>query len=154
MNLAENFSIVEAIQPQAGGAITGDYISLKKTGHVSVMVHITQATADVVAITLEQATAVAGTGSKALAVDVPIFLVADTATSDLLVAQTPGVAYTTLAAAKHKIVVFEVPAEALDLANGFDCLTVKTAASHASNLTSAVYICGLRRYGAESLIVD
>jgi hypothetical protein len=154
MNLAENFSIVEAITPQAGAAITGDYISLKKAGHVSVIVHINQANAATVAITLEQATAVAGTGSKAIATEVPIFLCADAATSDLLVAQTPAVDFTTSAATKHKIVIFEVDAEDLDIAGGFDCLTVKTGASNAANITSAVYVVGLRRYGSESIIVD
>lgn len=152
MNLVENFQIVEAIAPQAGGAITGDYISLKNVNHVTVLVHITQATADQVAITLEQATAVAGTGSKAIAKVVPIYLVADAATSDLFVAQTPAVAYTTTTAAKHKLVAFEVRAEDLD--EGFDCLTVKTAASHATNLTSAVYIAGGLRFGNKSLIAD
>ena len=155
MNLVENFKIVEAIAPQAGAAITGDYVSMKNASHVTVVVNINQANAATVAITVEQATSVDGTGSKALAVDVPIFLCADAATSDALAAQTPGVAYTTSATLKHKIVVFEIPAEALDVANGFNAITVKTAASNAANITQASYILSGLRYGAaKSVITD
>lgn len=153
-NLIENTQIVEAIAPQAGAAITGDYISMKKAGHVTVLVHINQANAAPVAITLEQATAVAGTGSKALVTEVPVFLVADAATSDTWVRQTDAVGFTTSADLKHKIVAFEVDAEDLDVANGFDCLTVKTAASNAANITSAVYVASKLRYGPASLIAD
>jgi len=155
MNLVENAKIVEAITPQAGAAITGDYISMQNASHVTVLVHIAQGHADPVAITIEQATKVDGTGSKPLVKEVPIFLVADCATSDAWVRQTDAVALTTSAALKHKIIAFEIDAEDLDIAGGFDCLTVKTAASNALNLTSAMYVCGKLRYGAEkSLIVD
>lgn len=154
MNLIENTQIVEAITPQAGAAITGDYISMKKAGHVTVIVHIAQGHADPVAITIEQATAVAGTGSKAIAKAVPIYLVADAATSDAWVAQTPAVAYTTSATLKHKLIAFEISAEDLDVAGGFDCLTVKTAASNALNLTSALYVLSDLRYGTGTAIVD
>ena len=153
MNLIEKTKVVEAITPQAGGAITGDYISLKNAAHVTVLVHIKQATADQVAITIEQATAVAGTGSKAIAKTVPIYLVADTATSDAWVRQTDAVAYTTSTAAKSKLVAFEINAEDLDVAGGFDCLTVKTAASHATNLTSAIYVLSDLRYGSEKTAI-
>jgi hypothetical protein len=154
-NLIENTQVVEAVHPQTGGsAITGDYISMKKAGHVTVLCHINQGAADTIAITLEQATAVAGTGSKPIATDVPIFLVADAATSDLWVRQTDGVAYTTSAATKHKLVAFEVDAEDLDVAGGFDCLTVKFGASSASNLVSAQYVCSKLRYGPVSMIAD
>jgi hypothetical protein len=154
MNLVENFQIVEAITPQAGGAITGDYISLKKCGHVTVLVSINQAAVDTVAITIEQATNVSAGGSKPIAIEVPIWLVADCATSDLWVRQTDAVAYTTSATQKHKLVAFEIDAEDLDRAGGFDCITVKTAASHATNITAAFYICGKLRYGNKSLIAD
>lgn len=155
MNTSENIKIVAAIAPQAGAAITGDYISLKKAGHVAVLVDINQAAVDVVAITIEQATKVDGTGSKPLAVDVPIYLVADAATSDEWVRQTDAVAYTTSAAQKHKLVAFEIDASALDVAGGFDCITVKTAASHATNVTQASYILSALRYGVgASMIVD
>lgn len=86
MNISENTHIVSAFGPQAGGsAIAGDYISLKNASHVTVLVHVTQGNASTVALTLEQATAVAGTGSKAIAEAVPIYLVADADTQSSLV---------------------------------------------------------------------
>ncbi|NLW80516.1 MAG: hypothetical protein GXY42_02425 [Desulfovibrionales bacterium] len=155
MNLIEKVKIVEAIAPQAGAAITGDYVSLKKAGHVTVVVDIAQGYADPVAITIEQATKVDGTGSKPLAVDVPIYLVADAATSDAWVRQTDDVEFTTSATLKHKLVAFEIDASALDVAGGFDCVTVKTAASNALNLTQAYYVLSDLRYGVgASVIVD
>lgn len=155
MNLSERTKIVSAIKPQAGGAITGDYISLARAGHVTVVVDINQAHAAQVAITIEQASAVAGTGSKPLATEVPIYLVADTAVSDEWLRQDDGVAYTTSTATKHKLVAFEINASDLDHANGFDCITVKTAASNAANITSAVYVLSALRYGVgASMIVD
>ena len=155
MNLVERTKIVEAITPQAGAAITGDYISMKNANHVTVLVHVNQANAATMAITLEQATKVDGTSSKAIATAVPVYLVADAATSDAWVRQTDAVGYTTTAGTTHKVIAFEVDAEDMDVAGGFDCLTVKTAASNAANITSAVYVCGKLRYGAgKSLIVD
>lgn len=156
MNLVENFKIVEALKPQTnGGDLTGDYINMENANHVTVLVHVAQATSATAKITLEQATVVAGTDSKVIAKEVPIYLVADTATSDSWVAQTDAVEYTTSAAVKNKLVAFEVDAEDLDIANGFKCLVVKVGTSHASTLVSAVYICGKLRFGAtKTLITD
>lgn len=153
MNLIEKVKIVEAIAPQAGAAITGDYVSLKHYGHVTVLVHIAQGHADPVAITIEQATVVAGTDSKVITNAVPIYLVADAATSDAWVRQTDDVDYTTSATLKHKMVAFEIDAASLDVANGFDCITVKTAASNALNLTEATYILSDPRYGSEKTAI-
>lgn len=138
LSLPQNFKIVEAITPQAGAAITGDYISLKNALKAWIVVHINQAAANVVAITVEQASAVAGTGTTPITVAVPIWANEDCATSDTLVRQTSAVGFTTSAAQKHKVVVFEIDPATLTLANG-DCITVLTAASNAGNITSAMY---------------
>ena len=155
MNLIENVSIIEAIPPSAGSAdLAGDYVSLKNAEHVTVVVHILQGNAAVVPLTISQATAVAGTGAKALAKAVPIYLTNDAVGSDVPVRQADAVAFTTDAALKHKIVVFEIPAEALDVAGGFNCIQVNAATSNAANILSAQYIVSKRRYGAVSAIVD
>ena len=57
---------VEAITPQAGGAITGAYVSLRDAEMCFVLININQANAATVDITIEQATDVAGTGSKVI----------------------------------------------------------------------------------------
>ncbi|NCC76951.1 MAG: hypothetical protein EOM08_11015 [Clostridia bacterium] len=154
MNLIEKVKIVEAIAPVVGtSAAAGDYISLKNAGHVTVLVHVTQANAAPVAITIEQAKAVAGTDSKIITNAVPIYLVADAATSDAWVRQTDAVAFTTSAATKHKLVAFEIDAASLDQANGFDCICVKAAASDTANLVAAQYILSDLRYGAEKTAI-
>ena len=155
MNISENTHIVSAFKPQAGGsAIVGDYINLKNASHVTVLVHVNQANAATIALTIEQATAVAGTGSKAITEAVPIYLVADAATSDVWVRQTDAVSYTTSAALKEKLVAFEVDVSTLDIAGGFDCLCVKAGASDAANIVSATYVMTGERYHGRSAIVD
>lgn len=155
MNLIENTQVVEAIHPQTGAsARTGDAISMQKAGHVTVLVNINQTTADTSAITIEQGTDVAFGTNKALATEVPIYLVADCLTSDVWVRQTDAVAFTTSTAAKPKMVAFEIDAEDLDVAGGYDCLRVKVGASAAGNLVAAQYIAGKLRFGPTSLISD
>lgn len=141
VTLPEKYKIVEAIAPAADAAgRTGDYVSLKNVNLAYVVVHITQGNAATIALTIEQATAVAGTGSKAITVSVPIWSNLDTATSDTLVRRTDAVSYTTDAAVKNKIVIFQIDPATLDVANGFDCIVVKTGASNAANITQAMYV--------------
>lgn len=152
--LPENCKIVEAIQPQAGAAITGDYVSLKNVHKAWIVVHITQAAVNTVAITIEQATDVAMSSSTAITVAVPIWANQDCAASDLLVRQTDAVSFTTSAAQKHKIIVFQV--DPATLAAGFDCIGVKTGVSDATNITQAMYYLQ-ERYKADqppSAIID
>ena len=138
--LPEKMKIVEAITPQAGAAITGDYVSLKNIHMAYVVVHIAQASATQVAITIEQDTTVDTSASKAITVAVPIWANEDCATSDTLARETTdAVSFTTSAATKHKIIIFQIDPATLDMANSFDCITVITAASDATNITSAMY---------------
>jgi len=155
-NLIENVSVLEAIPPSAGAAeLDGDYISLKNAEHVTVLVHINQGNAATVPITINQAKTVAGGNVKALAKAVPIWLTADCATSDIPARQTDDVDFTTDATLKHKLVTFEVSAEALDVTNGFTAIQVVAGASNAANIVAAQYIVSKRRYGGDaSLIVD
>lgn len=155
MNISENTHIVSAFGPQAGGsAIVGDYISLKNASHVTVLAHVNQGNAATVALTLEQAKAVAGTGSKAITEAVPVYLVADASTSDLWVRQADAVSFTTDETTKEKLVVFEVDVDTLDTNGGFDCLCLKAGASNAANIISATYIVTGERYHGSSVIVD
>lgn len=137
ISLPESYKIVEAITPQVGAAITGDYVSLKNANRAFVVVHVAQGNAATMAITIEKATDVAATGSTAITTVVPIWANEDCATSDTLVRQTDAVSFTTSAALKHKVVVFQIDPATL---GAYDCITVKTAASHADNLTSAIYL--------------
>jgi hypothetical protein len=139
INLTQEMKIVEAITPQAGAAITGDYVSLKNVQMAWAVVHINQAAVNTVAITIEQATDVSGTGHVAITKVVPIWSNLDCVASDTLVRRTDAVSYTTDAGQKHKTVVFQIDPATLTLANG-DCITVLTGASDATNITSAIYL--------------
>jgi hypothetical protein len=157
LTLPQDMKIVQAAAPiTTNAAVTGDYVGLKNcSGRMWILVSLNQTVAHATAITVEQATDVAGTDSTAITVAVPIWANEDTATSDALEAQTAAVSYTVGASAADMLVVFQL--DAATLADGFDCITVKTAASSQStNHMSAVYVID-NKYGgdsAPSMIVD
>lgn len=138
--LPEVFKIVEAM-PNATDAAgrTGDWVSLKNALMAWVVLYVTQAHAATIAITINQASAVAGTGSKPVTVNGPIWSNLDTAASDTLVRRADAVAQTTDAGIKNKMVVFQIDPATLDVAGGFDCIAVITGASNAANITGAMY---------------
>jgi hypothetical protein len=84
-------------------------------------------------ITLKQATAVAGTSEKALAFT-KMYANADAVASDTLVETAVAAnTFTTQAVDnKNSVYLIDVPAESLDVANGFDCVRVDVLASVAS----------------------
>jgi hypothetical protein len=158
MKTIENMPVIEALTPGTTGAAdrTGDYISLKNCPNgVAVYVAMNQADATVVPVSLLQDTAVAGNvAAKAVATLVPIWSNLRCAASDLMVARAAAASYSTDAGVKHKIVKMIVKPEDLDVAGGFDCLAVKVAQSHASNILYAWYQPLGRRYANESMIAD
>ena len=159
LTLSENFKIVNALAPAADAAgRTGAYISTKNAmKKVFVVCKVNQGNAAQVTFTLNQASAVAGTGVKALTGDVQIWVNQATASGDTLVRQTDAKLFQTSAALAIKMVVFEVDiATALDINNGFDCLTVITSGSNAANITEATYYAVLASPGTNSpsFVVD
>ena len=135
-------------------ALTADYISMKNVISATVILTFTNAAAFANVISLYQATAVAGTGKKALAKACPVFYNEDVAASDALTRGTSAVAYTLTADIKNKKVIFEVDAEKLDVANNFDCLTVGIdASSEATNFVNVEYILR-KRYPAATVLTD
>lgn len=146
LQLVEQTKIVEGLPPAADAAgRTGDYVTLKDAAGIYIICHVTQGNAATVALTPYQATAVAGTGEKVISA-VPVWSNLDTAATDTLVRRTDAANYTTDAAVKNKIVVFFIPAAALDVTNGFDCVCVKTGASNVANITQAMYVLVGERY--------
>lgn len=128
-------SLLAAATDAAGR--TGSYRSLKNALKAYVVARVNQGNAATVQFSILQASDVSGTGSKAVTAT-PIWLVADTATTDALVAQTAATSFTTSATIKDKIVVFEItPESCMDIAGGFDCIALQTGASNAGNITSA-----------------
>ena len=142
--MARQFSLIaqaperHLLSPAADAAgRTGVYRSLKNAIKAYVVVSINQGNAATVLLSVLQASAVAGTGSKAISAT-SIWANQDEAAADGDVAQTAAATFTTSATLKQKRIIFEiVPEQCMDVANGFDCITVSTGASNAANITSA-----------------
>ena len=136
--LVEEMKFVQMLQPATDATgRTSFYVSMKSANLLTVTVSIAQGNAAPVPITIEQATNVAGAGSKVITVAVPIWANIDTAATDTLVRRTSAVNYTTDVGVKNKIVVFQIDPADLDIANGFDCICIKTAASNVANVDAA-----------------
>jgi hypothetical protein len=128
---------------------TSPYKSLGNvSGKVAVVCRVNQGNAAQVTFSLLQATSSAGAGSKACGTTAnpPVFFNINTTLSDTYVAQPAAASYQTDVGLTDKIVVFEFdPADALDLANGFNHIAVQTSASNVANITSA-FMEALGRY--------
>jgi len=121
---------------------TPDYVSLKNANRLTVIILVKNATTVTgSAITLKQATAVAGTGEKALAFDT-VYQSIDTAASDTLVktAVTSNTFTTNATNSKNLMYIIEVKASDLDIANGFDCVRAGTADATAATVTVLYYL--------------
>lgn len=139
LQLPENVLPVSVLAPAADAAgRTGGWVSLKGAQRAWAVVHIDQGNAATIAISINQASAVAGTGSKVITNTVPIWANQDAATAAAFTRQTDAVNFTTSAAVKKKTVIFEIDPASLDVAGGFDCITIITGASNAANITSAL----------------
>lgn len=136
----EHVHVIDVLAPAADAAgRASDAVSLKNAnGPVIIEASINQGNAATVAVTLQQCTAVDGTGAKALTVNVPIFTSQDVggASGDVLTRQADAVAFTTSAATTRKTIRFVLDPATLDLAGGFDCIRFTTGASNAANITS------------------
>jgi len=103
-----------------------DYVSLKNFDRCTIVIAVYNATTVTGgAITLKQATAVAGTGEKALSF-AKMWANTDVAAADTLTetAVTSDTFTTATTDNKNLLYVIEVKASDLDVANGFDCLRV------------------------------
>lgn len=147
LTLPQDFKIVDATAGPVttNGGVTSDYVSLKNVHRAWIVVQLTQAVGHATSIAVRQATAVAGTGVKAITVAVPIWMNADTAASDTLVAQTAAVSQAVAADVKKKMVIFQVDPATLDLANSFDCLNFTVSdSSQATNFVCGVFVLYMR----------
>jgi hypothetical protein len=157
ITMPQQFKVVSGAAPGADAAgRAARYVSLKNALRAWIVVYLDQGNAATVALTPYQATSVGAAGEKVLTNAVPIWANEDAAATDTLVRQADAVNYTTSAAVKTKQVWFEIDPAQLDINNGFDCLTVKTGASNAANITSIQYLLETRFAQANppSAIVD
>lgn len=121
----------------AAGRTGAVYVDTSKYHKVIVEVHINQGAANTVAVSLSQASDAAGTGAAAVVATSDIYTNLDVAANgSTFTRQTAAASFTTDAATKQKIIVFELDPVKLGTAKRF--LAVTTGASAAGNITSAL----------------
>lgn len=155
----EKNKIVQILQPKTTNAASNTvWISLKNAARAWIVVNLTQAVGHATVLTVNQATAVAGTGTKVLTNNTRIWANEDVAASDTLARAADAKNYTVAADVKNKQVVFEIdPATCMDINNGFDCIGVNVGASaQVTNFASAEAIVEMKYQAAvpPSVIVD
>ena len=133
---------------------TSDYVSLYNCHKAFVVCHVTQGSATPVEWSVLMATDDNGTNSAAVYNNVPIAANENVGASDVIVDQAAGTSYTNTDTEETKLVIFEIePTWAFNLNNlptnsnalPFTHIAVQTAASSASNITSAMlYLLPLR----------
>lgn len=162
-NLAEVLNPQPAWNPVdlAGGANTGDWVSLKNYGGCLIILNKDPGTtAEPAILTVLQASAVAGTGSKALAIKHGVYVKAaatDLTALGVFTKVDPTTANTYNATGDHAaVVMIPIYAEDLDSDGGFDCLSVTMADTGTAGAFGAVlYVMHNPRYTpCPSPIVD
>jgi hypothetical protein len=159
-NLIDDIHVVEGLAPATPSTSTPDYISLKDCRDVGVLIHVKNGTTVTgSAITLKQATAVAGTSEKALAFTT-YFSVSDTAAADAPWTKNTATSNTfTTATTNSKNYLYFIPVDpaTLDTSNAFDCLRAGTG-DGANTTVSVFYLCrpkfGGNARNFPSMIVD
>ncbi len=143
-------ALLESLLTPAADAAgrTGLYKTLKGAHVASIIVQVNQGNAATVLLTPLQATNVAGAGSKVLTNNCAIYLKADDTSPWTRVADAKN--YTTSAALATKLVRFDIDPAALDVAGGFDTVSVSTGASNAANITAASLVIGPTRYSEDA----
>lgn len=149
-SLAEQAKLVMGCAPAALATTAGDgdYVSLKNYRRLTIVLLVLNATPVTGGVvTLIQATEVAGSTTKALAMT-RMWANTDCAASDTLVktAVTSDTFTTSTTNSKQLMYVIEVLAEDLDVANGYDCVRVDVA-SMANAVGSVLYFLDGARYG-------
>jgi hypothetical protein len=147
------------VQASAIGALTttvGDttYVSLKGYRRATVIIDVTNATTVTGGtVTLKQATAVAGTGEKALAFTRMLSNIDVGASQAMTETAVVSNTFTTDSTNSKRLkYVIEVDSEQLDVAGGFDCFRVdSTGMANATGMVSYI-LWGTRYTGANPMV--
>lgn len=149
MRLIENAKLIWAAAPKnyTGAAMADKYVSLKNYAHLTIVISTGAWAAGTAAVTLTQATAIAGTGAKALAI--PNHWHDETLDGTLVKVATVSNTFNLTTA--NKMYVIEVEANSLDLANDFDNVTLAVASPGANaDFYQVDYILSEPRYAADT----
>lgn len=154
--LAEQAKPVLGLAPVVPSTSTPDYVSLKNYERCEIMVLVKNATTVTgSAITVKQATAVAGTSEKALTITKGlrnIDLAADDALASFDI--TSSTFTTDSTNSKNLLYVIDVKAEDLDTNNGFDCIRAGTGDATAATVTVMYRLYGPKYSTVPSAIID
>ncbi len=143
--LPEDHVPIGAMKPAADAAgRSGRYVSMRMMQKLLAVVYLDQGNAATVALTVTQAQDVGGTNAKPLTTPLRVWALQDVAAGGPVARQADASSFTTDAAVKEKIILLEIPVEALDMNNGFKAVRVNTGASHAANITSVLYLCSAK----------
>lgn len=147
--------VVGAANQTTNGGVTADYISMKNVHRAWIIAIFDQAVGHATGIDPVQASAVAGTGAKALTVACPIWANEDVGAASTLTKKTAAVTYNVTNDIKEKIVVIQVDAAGFDHANDFDVLgcTVDDS-SQATNFVTILYALDMRYDQSIEVITD
>lgn len=166
VDFAEQVQVVSGFVPvnMATAANDGDWVSMKGYERCSIVFFKAAGTAgDDPTITLEQATAVAGTGAKNLVAIDKVYVKQDTALTTVgtftVTTQTAAATYTDATSAEDQAIwVIDVQAEDLDRDNDFDCIRARVAdVGTNAQIGCVLYLMWPARYGQQALpsaIVD
>lgn len=155
LKLVDVAKVVQGCPPAALATTAGDgdYVSLKNFDRLTILLAVKNATTVTGGvITLKQATAVAGTGEKALAFS-KVWANTDTDAGDTLTetAVTSDTFTTDTTNSKNLLYVIEVKADDLDRANGFDCVRIDSA-SMANAVGAVLYVLHGTRYKSPAAV--
>lgn len=141
--LVENLKSIRAADPKdySSAAFAGLYVSMKNYNHIQIKILTGAWAAGTAAVTVKQATAVAGTSAKALGFS---WMWTDEAADGTLV-KTAVTANTFDLDTASKQYIIEIDVTTLDVANGFDCLSVLVASPGAN---ADLYSIGYQLSGA------
>lgn len=155
--LDEQVTLVQATSAVALTSTAGDgvYVSMKNYARCSIILDVTNATTVTGGtITLKQATAVAGTGEKALAFTRMLSNIDYAAATTMAETAVSSNTFTTdTTNSKRLRYVMDVKAEDLDLANGFDCVRLDSTGM-ANAVGSVTYVLYGARFSGASPFTD
>lgn len=154
----ERMQIVSAFVPADfnASAKTGDWVTLKDYQRVAVVLFGAAGSSGTdLTVTLNQATDVSGTGSKALnftRIDSKEGAALTAISQFTKVTQAAGNTYTVVNNEQlQQIYVIDIGKEQLDVANNFDCVQMTVNAGNAAKVIAGLYILYDPKYGADPL---
>jgi hypothetical protein len=144
-HLVEKNKLIWAVEPKnyTGAAASAKWVSLKNYGQLTIVILTGAWAGGTAAVTVEQATAVAGTSNKPVA----FTDYWDDVTTSGTLAKKAAVSNTFNLGTALKMYVIHIDDRMLDIAGGFDCVSIVVASPGANaDLYGVAYILGGSRY--------